>query len=139
MIDLFEFIPEAMYSFDEVILEEVSTSLNERSIKVNCNTMDLEFSWNKGFSIPFRRSLLFIQTIELFFAKLIFSTRTYGITKNNRKEWYAIDRVSHIKSATAQINGKNAGSSAPMKEPCKFGFSEAPKKPCSCMVRTHIF
>ena len=128
----------AMYSFDEVIIEEVSTSLSERSIKVSCNTMNLEFSWNRGFPIPFKRSLLFIQTIELFFAKLIFSTRTYGVTKDNRKEWYAIDRVSHIKSATAQINGKNAGGFRPMKVPCKFGFSEAPKKPSSCAVRTHI-
>jgi hypothetical protein len=25
-----------------------------------------------------------------------------------------------------------------MEEPCKFGFSEAPKKPSSCAVRTHI-
>lgn len=129
----------AMYSFDEVLLEEVLTSLDERSIKVNCKTMDLEFSWNRGFPIPFKRSLLFIQTIELFFAKLIFSTRTYGITKDNRKEWYAIDRVSHVKTATAHINGKNAGKFKPMKEPCKFGFSEAPEKPSSCMVRTHIF
>lgn len=128
----------AMYSFDEVILEEISTSLSERSIKVSCNTMNLEFSWNRGFPVPFKRSLLFIQTIELFFAKLVFSTRTYGITKDNRKEWYAIDRVSHIKSATAQISGKSAGGFKPMNEPCKFGFSEAPKKPSSCAVRTHI-
>ena len=33
----------AMYSFDEVILEEVSTSLNERSIRVYL-TMNLEFT-----------------------------------------------------------------------------------------------
>ena len=119
----------AMYSFDEVILEEVSTTMSERSIKVDCNTMELEFSWNRGFPIPFKRSLLFIQTIELFFAKLIFSTRTYGITKDNRKEWYAIDRVSHITSAKANINSQNAGDFKPMREPCKFGFSEAPKNP----------
>ncbi len=128
----------AMYSFDEVILEEISTSLNDRNLSVNCNTMNLEFIWNKGFPIPFKRSLLFIRTIELFFAKLVFSTRTYGLTKNNRQEWYAIDRVSHITSATGNIEGGNIGEFGPMKEPCKFGFSEAPKKPSSCAVRTHI-
>ena len=128
----------AMYSFDEVLLEEVTTSLSERKIGISCETMNLEFSWNRGYPIPFRRSLLFIQTIELFFARSIFSTRTYGVTKDNRKEWYAIDRVSHITSATAQIEGQDAGEFKPMKEPCKFGFSEAPKKPSSCVVRTHI-
>tara|TARA_B100000212_G_scaffold341639_1_gene325405 strand:- start:9514 stop:10518 length:1005 start_codon:yes stop_codon:yes gene_type:complete len=128
----------AMYSFDEVIIEDVKTVGNERELKVSCQTMDIEFTWNKGFPIPFRRSLLFIATVELFFAKLIFSTRTYGITKNNRKEWYAIDRVSHITSANALISGKDAGEFRPMDKPCRFGFSEAPKKPSSCIVRTHI-
>ena len=128
----------AMYSFDKVIIEALSTSLSERSISVECDTMSLEFSWNRGFAIPFKRSLLFIQTVELFFAKLIFSTRTYGITKDNRQEWYAIDRVSHITNAKAIIDGENVGEFTPMKEPCKFGFSEAPRKPSSCEVRTHI-
>lgn len=128
----------AMYSFDQIIIEEVSTSQSECELSVNCNTMNLKFRWNRGFPIPFKRSLLFIGTIELFFARLIFSTRTYGLTNNNRQEWYAIDRVSHITNAAAEIGGKNAGEFGPMKEPCKFGFSEAPKKPSSCTVRTHI-
>ena len=128
----------AMYSFDEILLEDVDSIEDGRCLKVKCETMELDFQWNKGFKIPFKRSLLFIATVELFFAKLIFSTRTYGVTKNNRKEWYAIDRVSHITHATANISGKGVGRFKPMDEPCKFGFSEAPKKPSSCEVRTHI-
>jgi len=128
----------AMYSFDEVLLEDIVTTGKDRNQKVKSKTMELDFSWNRGLPIPFKRSLLFISTVELFFAKLFFGTRTYGITKNNRKEWYAIDRVSKIKSATAQISGKDAGKFTHMNEPCKFGFSEAPKKPSSCEVRTHI-
>ena len=128
----------AMYSFDEVLLEDIVTTGEDRNQKVKSNTMELDFSWNRGLPIPFKRSLLFISTVELFFAKLFFGTRTYGVTKNNRKEWYAIDRVSKIKSATAQISGKGAGKFTHMNEPCKFGFSEAPKKPSSCEVRTHI-
>ena len=129
----------AMYSFDEVLLEDIVTTGEDRNQKVKSNTMELDFSWNRGLPIPFKRSLLFISTVELFFAKLFFGTRTYGVTKNNRKEWYAIDRVSKIKNATAQISGKDAGKFTHMNEPCKFGFSEAPKKPSSCEVRTHIF
>ena len=128
----------AMYSFDEVLLEDIATTGEGRNQKVMSNTMELDFIWNRGLPIPFKRSLLFISTVELFFAKLFFGTRTYGVTKNNRKEWYAIDRVSKIKSATAQISGKDAGKFTHMNEPCKFGFSEAPKKPSSCEVRTHI-
>ena len=128
----------AMYSFDQVLLEDIVTTGKDRNQKVKSETMELDFIWNRGLPIPFKRSLLFISTVELLFAKLFFGTRTYGITKNNRKEWYAIDRVSKIKNATATISGKDAGKFAHMDEPCKFGFSEAPKKPSSCEVRTHI-
>ena len=123
---------------NEVILENITTTQGGRNLKIKCSSMELEFTWNRGFSIPFKRSLFFISTVELFFAKLLFSTRTYGITKNNRKEWYAIDRVSKLIQATAKIKGIDVGSLSPMNEPCKFGFSEAPKKPSSCVVRTHI-
>ena len=128
----------AMYSFDEVVLEEIVSKEEGRSLSVECKSMDLQFSWNRGFVIPFKRSLLFIATVELFFARLFFSTRTYGLTRNNRREWYAIDRVSNLSHASARIEGNNVGDMATMNPPCKFGFSEAPKKPASCEVRTHI-
>ena len=135
--DVADYVTE-MYSFDEVLIENIVTNEEGRNLKVECDSMQLDFSWKKGFAIPFKRSLLFIATVELFFAKLIFSTRTYGLTRNNRQEWYAIDRVSNLSSALATINGQNVGEMAPMNEACKFGFSEAPKKPSSCEVRTHI-
>ncbi len=128
----------AMYSFDETIIQDIGVRLDGRSFKLNCETMTLDFNWSKGWKIPFRRSLFFIATVELFFAKLFFGTKTHGTTKNNRKEWYAIDRVSKVTTAKAIINGIDAGEKRPMKEACKFGFSEAPKKPSSCEVRTHI-
>ena len=129
---------EGMYSFDEIKIQDITVTEKERRFTLSCESMELDFSWKKGWKIPFRRSLFFIATVELFFAKLFFGTRTHGTTKNNRKEWYAIDRVSNITDASATIEGKDAGGKMPMKEPCKFGFSEAPKKPSSCEVRTHI-
>ena len=129
---------EGMYSFDEIKIQDITVTEKERRFTLSCESMDLDFSWKKGWKIPFRRSLFFIATVELFFAKLFFGTKTHGTTKNNRKEWYAIDRVSNITDANATIEGKDAGGKMPMKEPCKFGFSEAPKKPSSCEVRTHI-
>ena len=129
---------EGMYSFDEIKIQDITVTEKERRFTLSCESMDLDFSWKKGWKIPFRRSLFFIATVELFFAKLFFGTKTHGTTKNNRKEWYAIDRVSNITDASATIEGNDAGGKMPMKEPCKFGFSEAPKKPSSCEVRTHI-
>ena len=125
-------------SFDQIEIQDITIKHGENNLSVDCNSMKLEFEWNRGFRIPFKRSLFFIATVELFFAKLFFGTRTHGVTKNHRKEWYAIDRVSKITNAKATISGQNLGSMSSMNEPCKFGFSEAPKKPSSCEVRTHI-
>jgi len=129
---------DAMYTFDEIIIQDIDVSLNDRSKSVTCNSMKLEFEWNRGWPIPFKRSLFFIATVEFIFAKIFFGTQTHGVTKNQRKEWYAIDRVSRLTSASATIGGKSAGDLRPLNEACKFGFSEAPKKPSSCEVRTHI-
>ena len=129
---------DAMYSFDEIIIQGVEVTQQDRSLTVTCDSMKLDFEWNRGWPIPFKRSLFFIATVELLFAKLFFGTQTHGVTKNQRKEWYAIDRVSKLIKASATIDGNDAGELRPLSEPCKFGFSEAPKKPSSCEVRTHI-
>lgn len=129
---------DAMYSFDEIIIQEIEVTEVNRSLSVVCDSMKLDFEWNRGWPIPFKRSLFFIATVELLFAKIFFGTQTHGVTKNQRKEWYAIDRVSKLTKASATIDGTNAGELRPLSEPCKFGFSEAPKKPSSCEVRTHI-
>ena len=127
----------SMYEFEETIIEDISINNSERQLSLNSATMNFELKWDKGWPIPFKRSLFFIATVELFFAKLFFGTKTHGTTNNQRKEWYAIDRVSKIKSASGRINGQDLGDMTNM-SPCKFGFSEAPKKPSSCEVRTHI-
>ena len=129
---------DAMYSFDEIIIQDIEVIQLERSLSVVCDSMKLDFEWNRGWPIPFKRSLFFIATVELLFARIFFGTQTHGVTKNQRKEWYAIDRVSKLTKASATIGGMNAGDIRPLSEPCKFGFSEAPKKPSSCEVRTHI-
>ncbi len=129
---------QSLYTFDEVVVEEISVTNFEGGMKLTSESLNLEYRWSRGWTIPFSRSLFFIATVESLFAKLFFGTRTHGVTKNGRKEWYAIDRISSITNASAIINSQDAGGKRPMKEPCKFGFSEAPKKPSSCEVRTHI-
>jgi uncharacterized membrane protein len=129
---------DAMYSFDEILIQDIEVIQLERSLSVACDSMKLDFEWNRGWPIPFKRSLFFIATVELLFARIFFGTQTHGVTKNQRKEWYAIDRVSKLTKASATIGGTNVGDLRPLSEPCKFGFSEAPKKPSSCEVRTHI-
>ena len=96
---------EGMYSFDEIKIQDITVTEKERRFTLSCESMELDFSWKKGWKIPFRRSLFFIATVELFFAKLFFGTRTHGTTKNTRKEWSAKARDSNITDASATIEG----------------------------------
>ena len=129
---------EELYTFDEIQIQDIDIENEERTLSLKSEGLALDFEWNKGWRIPFRRSLFFIATVELFFARVFFGTRTHGTTKNNRKEWYAIDHVSKIIKGSATIHGQDVGDISSMTNPCKFGFSEAPKQPSSCEVRTHI-
>ena len=132
-----EYVGE-LYTFDEIQIQDIDVINNVRQMSLKSDSINLNFEWSRGWRIPFRRSLFFIATVELFFARLLFGTRTHGTTKNDRKEWYAIDSVSKIIHGNAIVDGQDIGAITSMGEPCKFGFSEAPKKPSSCEVRTHI-
>ena len=129
---------QSLYTFEEVLIEDIKIDHRLQEMTLSSESLNLEYKWNRGWSIPFSRSLFFIATVELLFARIFWGTRTHGRSKNNRKEWYAIDRVSNIIEAKATINGKDAGKKTLMTEQCKFGFSESPKNPSSVVVRTYI-
>ena len=126
------------FDYDNEQEEEETIENDEQRMKLVSKTLTFDCNWKRGWTIPFRRSLFFIGTVELLFARVFFGTRTHGVTKNGRKEWYAIDRVSNIINAKAIIEGQDVGAKKPMNKPCNFGFSESPKKPSSCELRTHI-
>ena len=128
----------SIYSFEETIITDLDVILKDNEMSLKSEKLELNFEWDKGWKIPFKRSLFFIAAVEGIFARILFGTKTHGRTKDNRKEWYAIDRVSKITTASASIDGQDLGSMTSMSKPCKFGFSEAPKKPSSCVLRTHI-
>ena len=128
----------SIYSFEETIITDLDIILKDNEMLLKSEKLVLNFKWDKGWKIPFKRSLFFIAAVEGIFARILFGTKTHGRTKNGRKEWYAIDRVSKITTASASIDGQDLGVMTPMLKPCKFGFSEAPKKPSSCVLRTHI-
>ena len=64
-----------------------------------------------------------MSTIEYFFGWLIFRTKTYGKTKNGRKEWYVVDKISRLKKAKAKISGKDLGRYTKFSPKANFGFT----------------
>ena len=80
----------------------------------------------------------FIATVENLFAKILYGTKTYGLTKDGRREWYSIRSISRVSSTDAVIDGKNLGDSEEFEINACFGFSEPPKKPSSVSLKSYI-
>ncbi|MDP6869929.1 MAG: hypothetical protein QGI21_04075 [Candidatus Poseidoniaceae archaeon] len=128
----------SLYNFEEVIITEIFVERLPKGIQIKAGPLEIEMHWNYGLIIPFSRPRWFISTVELFFAKILFGTKTYGITSNNLKEWYCINRIAKIHTASAKCNGIDLNNMTNFETNACFGFSEPPKKPTSVMVRSII-
>jgi hypothetical protein len=129
----------SLYDFDIIKIEELDIESDENMMKIETKDLNCHFEWSRGVSFLIKkRPLWFVASIEYFFGWLIFGTKTYGKTKNGKKEWYAVDRLSRLTLADVEFNGKNLGEQTKFHPKANFGFSDPPKMPCSALVRSHI-
>tara|TARA_B100001996_G_scaffold1642_2_gene1521 strand:- start:994 stop:1578 length:585 start_codon:yes stop_codon:yes gene_type:complete len=128
----------SLYEFEEVHVVSIKVERGIRSIHVEAGELVVRMEWKRGFFIPIRRPLWFISTVEQFFAKLFFGTRTHGKTKNGLKEWYCVQSLAKVNHSSAKENGIDFGDSARFEITACFGFSEPPKRPSSAIVRSTI-
>jgi hypothetical protein len=61
--------------------------------------------------------------------------RTYGVSPSGVREWYRADSWAPLTDAAASVGGRDLGAMADMSPPCRFGFSEAPRRPSLTAVR----
>jgi len=129
----------SLYDFDIIKIEDLKIEHSGSMMKVQTKDLNCHFEWSKGVSFLIKkRPLWFVASIEYFFGWLIFGTKTYGKTKNGRREWYAVDRLSKLTLAKAEFKKKNLGEYTKFHPKANFGFSDPPKMPCSALVRSHI-
>ena len=130
---------DSLYDFDEVRIEEIKIEKKHKEIIFSSKDIKCQFEWGKEISFLLKkRPLWFVSTIEYFFGWLIFRTKTHGKTKNGRKEWYVVDKISRLKNAKAELSGKNLGKYTRFYPKANFGFSDPPNMPASVIVRSHI-
>ena len=100
--------------------------------------LSVDISWGIALPIPVWRPLWFIATVEAFFARMLFGTKTHGRTKNNRREWYSIRSISRVLNAEARFDGHELGGSESFTTNACFGFSEPPSMPASVSLKSYI-
>ena len=127
-----------LYNFESVEITDIMVERTRRGISIQAGSLSVDISWGIALPIPIWRPLWFISSIEAFFARLIFGTKTYGRTKNNRREWYSIRSISKVLNAEASFHGQELGGSESFTTNACFGFSEPPSMPASVSLKSYI-
>jgi hypothetical protein len=127
-----------LYNFEETRVVPITVKRTKRSVSVSTNEFKIHLAWGRGISLPIPRPKWFISTVEYLFARLLFGTRTFGHTRNGRKEWYCVKGLAWIKTADAEYNGKSLEKMGPFCTESCFGFSDPPKRPSSVRVKSMI-
>ncbi|RJU87869.1 MAG: hypothetical protein DWB89_00790 [Candidatus Poseidoniales archaeon] len=132
-----EYVSE-LYNFEDVRVTEITVERGKRGISINGGGLDIKIGWGIALPIPFWRPLWFIASFEALFSRILFGTRTHGITKNGRREWYSVRSLSRILKAEASFEGEDLGMKRDFEIDACFGFSEPPSIPASVTLKSYI-
>jgi hypothetical protein len=76
--------------------------------------------------------------VESPLAHALLGVRTYGVTPTGVREWYRADRWSRVASGAATIDDVDLGPLRAVDPPCRFGFSEPPRRPSITALHTRL-
>lgn len=127
----------AVYDFDEVeVVSITSLGSDDARIEVAFADREVRLVGGRARSIPFPwRPAWVTRLIEAPVARLAMGVRTYGVSSRGVREWYRSDRWRPVQEARAAVAGIDLGPLAPVDPPCRFGFSEPPRRPSITSVR----
>lgn len=127
-----------LYNFEEVRVVEIEVKRSRRGMSIDAGEVSINLGWGSPISIPFWRPLWFIASVEYFFGRMVFGTRTFGRTKNGRREWYSVRSISRIIRAEGEIDGSRLGEKVSFEPGSCFGFSNPPYKPSTVVLKSYI-
>ncbi len=131
-----EFITAA-YRFDRIEVVEVQGGWDGHGLAVDAGPLSIRLSTGRGWPLPPHalRPPWFTRYVEGPIARLTLGVRTYGVTPTGVREWYRADHWWPVDSGSATADGVDLGAMGPVDPPCRFGFSEPPKRPSVTAVR----
>ncbi len=127
-----------LYNFEDIEVTEITVERGKRDVSIEAGGLSIRIVWGVPFPIPFWRPLWFIASFEALFGWMLFGTRTHGITKNGRREWYSVRSLSRVLKAEASFEGVDLGERREFGIDACFGFSEPPSMPASVTLKSYI-
>jgi hypothetical protein len=131
-----DFITSA-YRFERVELVEVSGSCDGTRLEVDAGGLCVRLVAERGWPLPPARLRppWVTRFVEGPVARAVMGVKTYGVTPTGAREWYRADRWSAVVDGAAALDGVDLGAIGPVDPPCRFNFSEPPKRPSITAVR----
>jgi hypothetical protein len=126
-----------VYRFDRVEMVPVAATTTATTVEVVAEPVELLLSAGRGWRLPFGRFRppALTRWVEAPLARALLGVRTYGTSPTGVREWYRADEYRPVVDARASISGRELGGLRPLHPPCRFGFSEPPRRPSLVKVR----
>ena len=127
----------SVYRFERVDVVPVRGAWEGRTLAVDAGPLKIRLDASRGWRLPpaSLRPAWFTRFVEAPIARVALGVRAYGTTPTGVKEWYRADRWRSVRTGSATLDGVDLGPIGPVDPPCRFGFSEPPKRPSITDVR----
>ncbi len=127
----------AVYQFDRVIEGPLDGAIGDRWLRLDAGAVSLDLRAGPGWRLPLGRLRppSFTRWIEGPIARRVMGVTTFGTSPSGVREWYRADEYRPLASASAVVEGRDAGVLVPFARPARFGFSEPPRRPAMVKVR----
>jgi hypothetical protein len=129
----------SVYDFDAVVVDPGLAVVGDgRSLDVSlpATAATVRLTAGAGWRIPPpRRPAWLTRWVEAPVARALMGVETYGVSPTGVEEWYQATAWRPVVSARATVAGIDLGGLALLDPPCRFGFSEPPRRPSLTQVR----
>ncbi len=134
------------YSFETVRVVPFEVSRSGAAWSVTAGPLTLRFTTGgrgllgrllHAVPAPLARRLGWVRLIGVP-ARVLPGVRTHGSAGNGRREWYAVQDLHRITTASAVLDGVNLGPLAAVDPPVRFGFGSTPRTPSLVRVTTTV-
>ncbi len=129
----------SVYDFDAVVVDpDLVVTGDGRSLAVSIPSRSATVSLvgGRGWPIPPpRRPAWLTRWVERPIARALMGVETYGVSPTGVEEWYQATAWRPVVSARAVVADHDLGALSPVDPPCRFGFSEPPRRPSLTQVR----
>ena len=137
----------ATYHFDEVRVEAFTVEPEGTSWALSSPSLALRFTTGARTGLgqllatvprPLARTRAWCRAIDPFARFVRPGVRTAGTAGGGRREYYCALDEHRIVTASAVLEGADAGALAPLEPPVRFGFGSAPVRPALVRVTTIV-